>query len=50
MEEEILTNTPAITISRYNALLKQIEALKTQVCSLERKVSIMERSLKRYNG
>lgn len=50
MEEEVLTNTPAITISRYNALLKHIEVLKTQVCALERKLNIIERSLKNHNG
>lgn len=50
MEEENMTNTPAITISRYNALNKQIDALKAQVALLERKINVLERSLKKHNG
>lgn len=46
---EKMANIPAITITRYNALMKQINMLKTRVQFLERKLELLERSLRRHN-
>lgn len=45
-----MSNLPAITISRYNALMKQIDIIKTRLTFLERKVELLERSLRGHNG
>lgn len=43
---EKMTNLPAITITRYNALMKQINIVKNRLDFCERKLDLLERSLR----
>lgn len=47
---ENMTNLPAITVTRYNALMKQINLVKTRLDFCERKLELLERSLRNHNG
>lgn len=47
---EKMANIPAITITRYNALMKQINIVKNRLDFCERKLALIEKSLRVHNG
>ena len=44
---EQMSNLPAITISRYNALIKKIANLEEEIKKLSKKIDLIEKSLRR---